>query len=119
MTEYLIVGAGGAIGSVVRYILGKKISAKSLLKFPLGTFIINISGAVLLGAASSVSTTGDLYLLFAVGFLGAYTTFSTFMYEGFDLLKNKKKLNAAIYIIGSLVLGFAGFMAGMGIAKLL
>lgn len=119
MTEYLIVGAGGAAGSLARYILGKKISARYFFKISLGTFIINVSGAMLLGVVLSIGITGNLYLLFADGFLGAYTTFSTFMYESFHLFGDKKKLNAAIYVVSSLVLGFAGFAAGMAIARLL
>ncbi|MBM7869956.1 fluoride ion exporter CrcB/FEX [Clostridium pascui] len=55
---------------------------------------------------------GNLYLLLADGFFGAYTTFSTFMYEGFTLIKDKQSLNALIYICGSLSLGICGFELG-------
>jgi CrcB protein len=118
MTEYLIVGVGGALGSVTRYILGKQISARSSSKFPLGTFIINISGALLLGIVISMGISGNQYLLFVDGFLGAYTTFSTFMYEGFRLFAKKDKLNALTYIIGSIVLGFSGIASGIRITKI-
>ena len=118
MMEYILVGAGGALGSLARYLLGKKISAKSYSKLPFGTFIINVSGAVLLGLVINIRISGNLYLLFADGFLGAYTTFSTFMYESFHLFKDNK-LNSTAYIISSLILGFTGFASGIAISNLL
>jgi len=109
---YVLVGLGGALGSVVRYSLGKFISRKLKGKFPYGTFIINITGAFLLGAVSSVAAGTNWYVFLAEGFLGAYTTFSTFMYEGFNLFLDKEKLNAITYIIISLILGLLGFELG-------
>lgn len=116
MTELLLVGAGGALGSAARYLLARKIATATTSWFPAATFLINILGALLLGITVRAGIAGNLYLLFADGFLGAFTTFSTFMYEGFTLFKDKKRLNAVIYIAGSVVLGIAGFAAGMAIA---
>ncbi|MCX7951401.1 MAG: fluoride efflux transporter CrcB, partial [Clostridiales bacterium] len=76
--QYLLVGIGGALGSLVRYNLGKIISSKFKNIFPVSIFIINITGAMLLGLVSSIGVKNNLYLLLADGFLGAYTTFSTF-----------------------------------------
>ena len=115
----LLVGIGGAFGAVTRYELGKFISQKSNSTFPIGTFIINITGAILLGIISSINSGNNIYLLVGDGFLGAYTTFSTFMYEGFGLFQGNEKLNALIYIFGSLILGILGFIIGMGIGKLI
>lgn len=109
---YLLVGIGGLLGSIARFSLGRFIGRNSTARFPIGTFIINIAGAFLLGIASSKALSRGTYLLFADGFLGAFTTFSTFMYEGFDLLHNRKRLNAAVYIVLSLLLGVIGFFAG-------
>lgn len=114
--EYVLVGFGGALGSIVRYSLGKFVSERTKTKFSFGTFIINITGAMLLGIVSSAGVGSSWYLFLADGFLGAYTTFSTFMYEGFNLLQHKKKLNAFIYILGSLILGILGFIIGSKIA---
>lgn len=111
--DYILVGIGGACGSVVRYILGKFISDKSKSKIPLGTFLINITGAFLLGIVSNAGVNKNLSLLLADGFLGAYTTFSTFMYEGFNLFKSREKLNAFIYIFSSLFFGVLGYTLGM------
>lgn len=110
--EYLIVGAGGIFGSLTRYGLGKYITARTHNNFPWGTFLINLTGALLLGVVSNLDINSSLLLLMADGFLGAYTTFSTFMYEGFNLFHKNKKLNAVIYIIASLLLGFLGFYLG-------
>jgi len=108
----ILVGLGGALGSLARYQLGKMISCRQKSTFPFGTFIINITGAILLGMLSNFDFQNNLYLLLGDGFLGAYTTFSTFMYEGFNLFKNNEKLNALVYIILSIVLGLIGYALG-------
>lgn len=108
----LFVGIGGACGSLTRYSLGKFIAKRSKTAFPYATFFINITGAILLGIISSMTMKTSLYALFADGFLGAYTTFSTFMFEGFNLFKNNKRFNALIYIVGSIVIGVIGFIIG-------
>lgn len=110
--EFLLVGIGGVFGSITRFSLGKFISSHFKSSFPLGTFLINITGAILLGILSSIGTSSNLYFIFGDGFLGAYTTFSTFMYEGFNLFQDNTKLNAFIYILGSLVLGIIGYIIG-------
>jgi CrcB protein len=115
---YVLVALGGATGSLVRYSLGKFISAKSNTAFPIGTFIINITGAILLGILSTIGVSNNIMLLLGDGFLGAYTTFSTFMYEGFNLFQEKEKLNAFIYILCSLILGTLGYALGAKIGKI-
>lgn len=114
----LLVGIGGALGSIVRFQFGKIISRKSNRTLPLGTFIINITGALLLGILTSIDAGNNAYLLLGDGFLGAYTTFSTFMYEGFNLFRENEKLNAFTYIFGSLLLGIIGYFAGHEFVKL-
>ena len=109
----IFVGIGGALGSIVRFKLGKVIAQKSSTTFPIGTFIINITGAILLGLISSFDVGKTVYLLLADGFLGAYTTFSTFMYEGFNMFKENVKLNAFAYVLGSLFLGIIGYIIGL------
>jgi CrcB protein len=113
MMSFLYIAAGGALGSFCRYALGKKIAEKSAGSFPVSTFLINVSGAVLLGVVSSIDISINRYALIGDGFLGAYTTFSTFIYEGFDLFRNNEKLNACVYIASSFVLGVAGYISGV------
>lgn len=111
--DIVLVGIGGALGSLARYQLGRFLSQRSGTAFPLGTFLINITGAILLGLLTGLDAPGNVYLLLGDGFLGAYTTFSTFMYEGFQLFGDNRKRNALTYIIASLVIGLLGFVLGL------
>ncbi len=117
--EYLFVATGGIFGSLSRFLIGRRIAEKALTSFPIGTFLINITGAFLLGIVSSIGFNENFYTLLGSGFLGAYTTFSTFMYEGFNLFQDNEKLNAFIYVLGSLILGLLGYTMGFGVAKVL
>jgi fluoride exporter len=110
--DLVLVGIGGAAGSLARYQLGKIADQKINSEFPLGTFFINITGAILLGIVTGLNPSQNFTWLLAEGFLGAYTTFSTFMYEGFNLFQGKETRNALFYILGSLVLGILGFYIG-------
>ncbi len=114
----VFVGIGGFLGGLCRFQLGKVMSQKFNAAFPIGTFIINITGAILLGMLTSVDAENRVYLLLGDGFLGAYTTFSTFMYEGFNLFQENEKLNAFVYILGTLIIGIIGYVCGYGIGKL-
>lgn len=115
--EYIIVAAGGIFGSLARYIIGRRIAERVSRVFPIGTFLINISGALLLGIVGSIGLRENMYTLIGTGFLGAFTTFSTFMYEGFNLFQDNEKLNACLYILGSLILGLLAYVGGFEIAK--
>jgi fluoride exporter len=116
--ELLLVGLGGVLGSISRYALGRYISDHSKTVFPRGTFVINITGAILLGILVALQANNtSAYLFLGDGFLGAYTTFSTFMYEGFHLLRDKERASAFKYIGGSLFLGILGFTVGIELGK--
>lgn len=106
------------LGSIARYAVGKKLSERSNTTFPIATMAINIMGAVLLGFINSIGLGWGWNLLLADGFLGAYTTFSTFMYEGFSLLEKNEKPRAILYVGGSLILGVIGFIAGFEAGRL-
>lgn len=118
MMELLLVGIGGTIGSLLRFELGRLIAERAKTTFPIGTFLINISGAIGLGIVMNLSLDRSLMLLFATGLLGAYTTFSTFMYEGFYLYQEKERGKAISYIGWSLLLGVIGYMIGGGVVNL-
>jgi CrcB protein len=108
---------GGAFGGISRYLVGRLLSRSEGQRLPVGTFAVNIAGAFLLGLLTSVNPEGRAYLLLGDGFLGAFTTFSTFMYEGFHLLKGGERKNAAAYIGGSLVVGLAGYALGYTLGR--
>jgi CrcB protein len=114
----LLVGFGGILGGFCRFRLGKAVSQRTRSSFPFGTLLINITGAFLLGLLSSLPLNNRVYLLFGDGFLGAYTTFSTFMYEDFHLFEKNQKLNASVYVLGSLVIGVVGYVAGFALGRI-
>lgn len=105
----LLVGVGGIFGAISRFSLGKWITSKTTVTFPLGTWIINISGSFILGILSVMHLNNQisewLWLLCGTGFLGAYTTFSTFGYETIQMLQKKDIINAVIYVSTTVVLG--------------
>jgi fluoride exporter len=113
----ILVGVGGIFGGLCRFQLGKIVSEKSKTTFPIGTFIINITGALLLGLLTAMNLGNSIYLLLGDGFLGAFTTFSTFMYEGFNLFRDNKTLNAFVYITSTLILGIIGYVFGYAIGR--
>jgi CrcB protein len=115
--ETLCVMIGGALGSSARYFLGKQFSSVEQ-KIPVNTMLINISGALLLGFISQCHLLAYQYNLLAEGFLGAYTTFSTFMFEDYILFENNRQLSAIIYLVGTIALGFIGYYLGMLLAAL-
>ena len=117
--ELIYIGFGGVLGSIARYKLGKCLTEKMNTAFPVGTFLVNISGALLLGMVVGLRPPAGIILFAAEGFLGAYTTFSTFMYEGFSLFQGNEKMNTFIYFFGSLLLGIIGYVAGFWIGDLL
>ena len=119
MDKVFIVGLGGFVGANVRYWLGAWIDAQFGLRFPLGTFIINLTGSLLLGFVATLAVERALVdprwrLAIAIGFVGAYTTFSTFTYESVKLLEAGAYGLAALNVFGSASLGLIG--AGLGIA---
>jgi CrcB protein len=124
-----LVALGSAIGGLLRW--GVAVSFGQMLgtAFPWGTFFINISGSMFLGwfstvlkerlMASGIGWLGadDLRLMVAVGFTGAYTTFSTFAYESDGLLRDGDGLKGLTYIFGSMFLGLIAVRLGATLAR--
>src|SRR5215469_8247965 len=104
-----LVGIGGAIGSIMRYLASTGIQNKFLSVFPYGTLCVNIGGCFLLGliyafaARNNISPEWRLFL--ATGICGGYTTFSTFSYESFSLLRDGEIVYATAYMAASVVFG--------------
>jgi len=107
----MFVGIGGAFGAMTRFHLCRFFSARTDSTFSLSTFFVNISGAILLGIITAINIPGNLYMLFGDGFLGAYTTFSTFMFESVHFFRDSRK-NAAAYILMTVFLGILGYIIG-------
>ena len=122
MLNILIIGIGGFIGAVVRYLVAVWIGERWGRSFPLGTFIINVSGSFIIGLLMTLMTERIIEnpqwrLFLVVGFLGAYTTFSTFEYETGALLKDGEWLYASLNVVFSVFVGFIALKLGEVLAK--
>jgi CrcB protein len=123
MKEVLWVGLGGFIGANARYLLGGWIAARLGPAFPYGTFVINISGSFILGLIMGTLEGHVLSpvvrLSAAIGFVGAYTTFSTWTYETIRLIEDGSVLLAAANAFGSLAAGIGAAIAGLAAGRAL
>ncbi|HEU4496121.1 MAG TPA: fluoride efflux transporter CrcB [Flavobacterium sp.] len=118
----LMVGLGGGIGSILRYLTAMAVFKYFPSKFPLATFAVNILGCFLIGLLSGFfeknSLAGPgLKLLFATGFCGGYTTFSAFGYESTRLFQSNASFLAFAYIGASLFCGILAVWLGLFVAK--
>jgi CrcB protein len=121
LDKYLVVLAGAGLGGLTRYVAGTWIMAKYGGRFPLGTFVINITGAFLIGVLMTVLTQRfhphpNWRLFMVVGFLGGYTTFSSFEYETYQAIRDGERWLGLIYVAGSVVLGYLGVWLGSLVA---
>lgn len=122
VTRYLSVAIGGAIGACLRYYLGSTVLSRTAAPFPTATFVINITGSFIIGffltlATERVRIDPNLRLAVAVGFVGAYTTFSTFEYETARLIEAKAIGVALLNVALSLIVGFAAVWLGIVAAR--
>ena len=121
MDRYLVVLAGAGIGGLARYVAGTWIMAKYGGRFPLGTFLINITGSFLVGVlmmlfTERLSPHPNWRLFLVVGVLGGYTTFSSFEYETFQAVRDGANWLAALYALGSVGVGYLGVWLGAVLA---
>jgi len=113
----LLVALGGAMGSVLRYLLSG-INAS----FPWGTFVVNILGSLLIGLLVGLVGKGvlspEMKLLMVTGFCGGFTTFSTFANESFGMMKAGDVLQLALYVGASVVIGILAVWGGMSLSNI-
>jgi fluoride exporter len=124
MTKVLLLGVAGFIGTLARYFLQGLIQANTGSVFPFGTLGVNVSGCFILGLLTGLFT--DRFLIdpqwricFTVGFCGAFTTFSTLVFETVQLVSGRELWLAAANVVGSLALGFIFLWLGVVLARLL
>src|SRR5690606_8218641 len=118
MKQFLLVFLGGGIGSALRYLIGKYLNHN----LPYGTFIVNILGCLLIGFLLSIASKNNNFsenqiLLFATGFCGGFTTFSTFALENSLFLKQGDTLNLVLYTTLSFAMGISAVFAGIWLGK--
>lgn len=106
------IGAVGGAGALARFLIDRAVSERSGRAFPYGTLVVNLSGAFVLGVAAGAALGPDAYRIVATGFLGAYTTFSTWMFESQRLGEDGQMRLGALNLAASLVLGVLAVWIG-------
>ncbi len=108
----ILVGIGGFFGALTRFYLGKQIGSS----YPWATFFINVTGAFTLGLLFALQPSDWLWQLCGIGFLGSYTTFSTFGFEALQLIERKKSWQALGYICSTVIFGLLFVALGLWVA---
>jgi CrcB protein len=120
--QYLLIGLGGFIGANSRYLLHQWVANQWGADFPYGTMLINVSGSLVIGffltlATGRLNISPEARLLVATGFLGGFTTFSSFSYETFQLVEQSDWWAAGIYFAGNTGLGLIAVVLGIFLAR--
>ena len=113
-----VLGIGG-LGAMTRFMVDRTISRRMKGPFPFGTLVVNISGAALLGFLAGLTVSHEIAILAGTAFLGAYTTFSTWMLQTQRLVEQRHVMFATMNIVISVVLGLAAAAAGHWTASML
>ena len=121
VTGLLAVAGGGAAGAVARWLASGWVQDASGTLFPWGTLAVNVAGALTLGFAmvwlQNTVASAELRQLVTVGFLGSFTTFSTYSYETVAMLRDGELVRAGGYAVGSLLLGLVAVVVGAALAQ--
>ncbi|WP_419779490.1 fluoride efflux transporter CrcB [Maridesulfovibrio sp.] len=123
MHKYLYIAAGGAAGSLCRYLVSGVAQRMVDSPFPAGTFTVNMLGCLLFGLVTGMfedrlGFPPEMRLLILTGFMGAFTTFSTYMFESANLVKSGQWAMTALNIGGQSVLGFFCIIGGLALGRL-
>jgi CrcB protein len=124
LQKYLLIAVGGALGSIARYWVGSTIAGRVGIRFPYGTLIVNVTACVIIGFSLTylgrrAGLNPAWRYLIPIGFVGAYSTFSTYEWETLSTLRSGAFLLAAVYAAGSFVLGLAAVWGGSWLAEVL
>lgn len=122
--QYIWIGLGGFMGANARYLVQQWAAARWGAHFPYGTMLANVSGSFIIAffltlATGRLPVSPELRLLVAVGFLGGFTTFSSFTFETFRLVEQNGWSAALLNFTGNTALGFGGVLLGIILARLL
>ncbi len=109
---WIAVGALGGLGALLRFAIDAVVSANTGAQFPLGTLLVNLSGALLLGVLVGIALSGDAYLLAGTAAIGSYTTFSTWMLESHRLAEDGRRWLLTANVAVSLLAGVGAAVLG-------
>jgi CrcB protein len=119
--KYLLILLGGGAGSLARYLAGSAIAARLGARFPTGTMLVNVTGCFLIGLIMTLLTERQPHpywrLVLVVGFLGGYTTFSSFEWETYSAVREGGFWIGLVNIVGSVGLGYAAVWLGALLAR--
>lgn len=123
MQKYLLIAVGGALGSLARYAVGSAIAGRMGTRFFYGTFLVNMTACVIIGFSLTLlgrhtEINPAWRFLVPVGFVGAYSTFSTFEWETFTAMQTGSFLMAALYVTLSVLLGLIAVWLGVLLARI-
>jgi len=114
---FLLVAAGAAIGAPLRYLIDRTVQARHDAVFPWGTFIVNVTGSLILGVLAGLPTPGTIMAAAGTGFCGALTTYSSFGYETLRLTQDGARPLAALNAVGSVIAGLGAGYTGLVLAQ--
>ena len=121
-TNVFLVGVGGFVGSIARYLVAVLFANQMSSVFPFATLAVNIVGCFVIGVLFALSDRGNILspewrVLLTTGFCGGFTTFSTFSYESLRLIQDGEYLYVALYVLASVVIGLAATYVGIIVIK--
>ncbi len=124
LLKYIAIAMGGALGALTRYWVGSVVTDRTGTRFYYGTLFVNITACVIIGAFLTYMNRREGVAIFwrylvAAGFIGAYSTFSTFEYETFSFLENGAYFLACLYVVLSVAAGLAATWAGAWLGRLI
>lgn len=124
MSKYMYIAVGGALGALARFWVGSAVASRLGTKFPYGTFVINITACVLIGfsltlLAKRTDLSSAWRFAVPIGFIGAYSTFSSYEWETVSVLRSGGFSMAGLYAFGSLFLGLVAVWCGILLAEII
>jgi len=124
MTQFLYISVGAILGANLRFLVGLWASQQMGVGFPFGTLLVNVTGCFLIGlfyglGETRITITPELRLFVAIGFLGAFTTFSSFGNETVNLIRSGDLWLALLNVAGNNLLGLVAVVAGVALARML
>jgi CrcB protein len=123
LDRYVMIAVGGALGAIARYQLTALVQARTPLGFPWGTFVVNVTGCLVMGVAVTLMSDRLVHpnwrFLIPIGFIGSYTTFSTFEIDALRAVTEGAWVVGGLYVAGSVLAGYVALWLGIVLTRLI